>query len=181
MIPPVAAPAPLSARLVGGVLLLIGLGIGLGGGWLLMLGGSAYYLIGGAAVALAGWQAWRAQVTAAKIYAGFLLATLLWSLWEVGLDGWQLMPRMIGPALFGLAFLLPGLRRAMGRWALAPALAGLSMIAVTLAAGLGAGADDGSAATLAVQQIATPGRDGEWAAFGRTVTDWERRRCFEQY
>jgi len=21
----------------------------------------------------------------------------------------------------------------------------------------------------------------EWAAFGRTVTDWERRRCFEQY
>ena len=21
----------------------------------------------------------------------------------------------------------------------------------------------------------------EWAAFGRVVTDWERRRCFEQY
>jgi hypothetical protein len=21
----------------------------------------------------------------------------------------------------------------------------------------------------------------EWVAFGRTITDWERRRCFEQY
>lgn len=158
---------PLSVRIVGGLLLIVGVGIALGGVKLLTLGGSPYYLAGGLATALAGWLTWRARASGGLVYAAFLLATLAWSLWEAGLDAWQLMPRLIGPAVFALAFLLPGIRGAMGRKALAPVLAGLALIAVTLGAGLGSGPDDVAAANLPVSPVTTPGKDGEWAAFGR--------------
>ena len=167
MAAPLSRQVALTSRIVGGLLLLIGTAIALGGVRLLTLGGSPYYLVGGLATAVAGWFTWRARATGGAIYAGFLLVTLLWSLWEVGFNGWQLMPRMIGPAVFGLAFLLPGIHRAMGRMALAPALVGLSMIALTLAASLGAGPDDVAAVTLPIQPVTTPGKDGEWAEFGR--------------
>ena len=157
----------LSARILGGLLLLIGAGIALGGLRLLLLGGSPYYLLGGLATAIAGWLTWRARGSGGVVYAGFLLATMLWALWEVGFNAWQLMPRMIGPGVFGLAFLWPGIRRAMGRKALAPALVGLAMIGITLAAGLGSGPDDVAAVTLPLQPVSTPDKDGEWAAFGR--------------
>jgi quinoprotein glucose dehydrogenase len=151
---------PLSVRIVGGLLLIVGVGIALGGVKLLTLGGSPYYLAGGLATALAGWLTWSARASGGLVYAAFLLATLAWSLWEVGLDAWQLMPRLIGPAVFAI-------RGAMGRKALAPVLAGLALIAVTLGAGLGSGPDDVAAAKLPVSPVTTPGKDGEWAAFGR--------------
>ena len=153
--------------MLGALLLAIGVAIALGGVRLLILGGSPYYLAGGLATAAAGWLTWRGRVAGGLIYAAFLLATLLWALWEAGLDGWQLMPRMVGPAVFGLAFFLPGIRRAMGRKALAPALLGLTMIAITLGTGLRSGPDDVAAVSLPAQTVATPGNDGEWAAFGR--------------
>ncbi|WP_068076750.1 membrane-bound PQQ-dependent dehydrogenase, glucose/quinate/shikimate family [Novosphingobium lentum] len=156
-----------SGRILGLSLLLIGAAIALGGAYLITLGGSAYYLAGGAATAAAGWFTRRARPMGGLLYGGFLLVTLLWSLWEAGFDGWQLMPRMIGPAVFGLAFVLPGIRRAMGRAAWLPAAVGAVMIAVTLATAIGPGPNDVAAVTLPMQHIATPGTDGEWAAFGR--------------
>jgi quinoprotein glucose dehydrogenase/quinate dehydrogenase (quinone) len=161
------ARTPVIVRILAALLLLIGIGIGLGGVRLLMLGGSPYYLAGGLAVAVAGWLVWRRDRRGAALYALFLLVTLIWALWEAGLDGWQLMPRLVGPAVFGLAFLLPGVRRALGRMALAPAAIGAVMIAATLAPALGSGPDDVPAVNLAAQPVATPGQDGEWAAFGR--------------
>lgn len=158
---------PVAARILAGLLLLIGIVIALGGAKLLTLGGSPYYLAGGFAVAVAGWLVWRGDRRGAALYALFLLVTLIWALWEAGLDGWQLMPRLVGPAVFGLAFLLPGVRRALGRMALAPAALGAVMIAATLAPALGSGPDDVPAVNLASQPVDTPGQDGEWAAFGR--------------
>ena len=45
------------------------------------------------------------------VYAALLVGTLAWSLGEVGLNGWSLLPRLGGPAVLGLLLLLPSVRR----------------------------------------------------------------------
>lgn len=99
--------------MLGAVLLLIGGGLALGGGWLLRLGGSPYYLIAGLACALAGVLVARGDRRGLWLYAAMLGGTLLWALWEVGGQFWQLLPRLAGPAVIGLLLALPPVRRAI--------------------------------------------------------------------
>lgn len=157
-------------RIFAGLLGLIGLAIGFGGVWLAALGGSAYYVIGGVAVLVSGMLLWRGDARGGWLYAIFLAGTLVWALAEVGLDGWQLTPRLVGPAVFGLAFLLPPVRRALaGRSALAsPAAAILCLAAVGLAA-LQPGPDAAPDRELPLQRVAESGAAGEWPDYGRTL------------
>lgn len=91
------------------LLFLVGLVVACGGAWLLILGGSPYYLIGGAVVLSSGALVARGDHCGAWLYTTFLIASLIWALWEAGLDGWALTARLFAPALLGLCFLLPGL------------------------------------------------------------------------
>jgi quinoprotein glucose dehydrogenase len=159
----------LGARIFLALLALVGVAITLGGAKLLSLGGSPYYLAGGIAVLFSALLCWRRDARGAWLYAGFLVATLLWSLWEVGMDGWPLVPRLFGPGLFGLCFFLPAFRRALGRGAKAAGCAALVLLAVNLAVSLRAGPDDVADATIASQIQAVEGESGEWGAFGRTL------------
>jgi quinoprotein glucose dehydrogenase len=105
---------------------LVALTLLVGGGMLIAVGGSPYYLIAGLAVAASSITLIRHHSTAPVIYGLLVLSTLIWSLWEAGLDGWALAPRLLGPALLGLLFLLPPVRRhcpARRRWTLVPTLA----------------------------------------------------------
>ena len=108
ILPRARAPWVLAA-----VLLVIGLYLFIGGAELLLLGGSAYYVVTGLAVTIAAVLLWRGRKLGMWLYAAMLIWTLLWALWEVGLDGWGLAPRLIAPFVLGLWFLLPHVRRGL--------------------------------------------------------------------
>src|SRR3546814_13831141 len=84
-----------------------------------------------------------------------------------GADGWALAPRLIGPALLGLAFALAPIRRLIGRSGWAPAAVGLLMI-VTLA-GVGVSDSPDRFAVPPPRQALPGGGDAagpEWPAWG---------------
>ena len=116
-------------RLLAVLLVMVGLALLYGGAILLRAGGSTWYVLGGSAVLATGIGLWRENRRAAPIYALFLAATLAWSLWEVGLDGWALAPRLIGPALVGL-LLVAAIGNRANRWLLASAGASLGAVAL---------------------------------------------------
>ncbi|MBU3973838.1 MAG: membrane-bound PQQ-dependent dehydrogenase, glucose/quinate/shikimate family [Alphaproteobacteria bacterium] len=97
-----------AVRVLAGVLALIGLVLAVGGGWLLSLGGSFYYLLAGLGLVASGVMLWRLRLLGAWIYVGVFALTVLWALWEVGLNGWALVPRVVAPAVL-LAFVIAAL------------------------------------------------------------------------
>ena len=109
------SPSPKPHGLAGGliaalgvVLALIGLVLTGGGGWLIAVGGSWYYLLAGLGLIASGVLLVMGRLLGAWIYIGVFLLTLIWALWEVGLDGWGLLPRVVAPAVL-LAFVLAAL------------------------------------------------------------------------
>src|SRR4051812_27059318 len=121
--------------LLGGVLALIGLVLAIGGAWLAVLGGSLYYLFAGLGLLASGALLIRDRAAGAWLYLAIFALTLLWAFWEVGLNGWALVPRIIGPAVLAiLVFLvLPLLQPERWRWP--AAMAGAAGILVALVLG----------------------------------------------
>ncbi len=115
------------------VLALVGLILLGGGGILIADGGSPYYLIAGLLTLVAGVALARGKGASVKFYAALLVGTLAWSVWEVGLDGWSLAPRLLGPAVLGALLLLLPLGKLTGapsRWWLGlPVLASFAVVA----------------------------------------------------
>ncbi|CAN7201661.1 membrane-bound PQQ-dependent dehydrogenase, glucose/quinate/shikimate family [Phenylobacterium sp. LjRoot219] len=151
--------------LVGGVLLV-------GGGALSLAGGSPYYLLAGAAVVAAALGIAIRRAWALPLFGLLLAATLGWAVWEAGLDGWALAPRLIAPALLGLCLLAPAVRRRAGDatpwWIAAPVLAialtfGIATLQPTTAAGPQA------AAPVRAAAAAPDPAQGEWRHWGRTL------------
>src|SRR3546814_11480204 len=95
------------------VLLATGLSLLWLGATLLMLGGSPYYVLAGVAITLSAILIARRNWSGVWVYAAFWLATLLWALWESGLDGWALAPRLAMPTALGLWMLTPWFRRGL--------------------------------------------------------------------
>lgn len=87
-------------------LLLFGVSIwfAVGGGWLIILGGSWYYLVSGVFTLVAAVLIWRERRLGVWLWLGNVGCTLLWALTEVGLDFWLLLPRLGLP--LGLTVLL---------------------------------------------------------------------------
>lgn len=163
-------------RAIGALLLLVGLVLAVGGGKLLTLGGSPYYLLAGLACLAAGVQLLRKRRSGNWIYLAVFAATVIWALAEVGLQFWQLLPRIAGPLFFAIvcAALLGWTRKQGGdapkgrpllAWGLCLIGAGLLLAAyVTSGPRLAVRA-------LPLQQVATASglRDADdWTAFGRT-------------
>ncbi|MEO8684125.1 MAG: membrane-bound PQQ-dependent dehydrogenase, glucose/quinate/shikimate family, partial [Devosia sp.] len=72
------------------VLAAIGIVLGGGGVWLIALGGSWYYLIAGIGFLLTAYFLLRRQALALWTYAAVVIGSILWAVWEVGFDWWQL-------------------------------------------------------------------------------------------
>ncbi|CAN5353336.1 membrane-bound PQQ-dependent dehydrogenase, glucose/quinate/shikimate family [soil metagenome] len=124
---------------LGVILALIGLTLLIGGGMLIAAGGSWYYGLAGLGLIASGVLIFRQDIRGAWTYLAVFVLTVLWALWEVGLDGWGLVPRVIAPAVL-LALViaaLPVLKHGRDgrKWALGGAvafvvLAGLSSVVV---------------------------------------------------
>ena len=99
------------ARITGTVLALFGLALAGGGAYLLTLHGSPYYLLSGLTLLACGVLLALHQRLSLWLYAVLLLLSTSWALTEVGLDFWQLLPRLDLLFGFGLLLLLPAVRR----------------------------------------------------------------------
>lgn len=164
--------------LLGLVLLLMGLVMLAGGIKLTLLGGSLYYLLAGIGFALTGVLLIAARRAALGLYALLLLASTLWALWEVGLDWWQLVPRLALWFALGIVLLLPWFRRPLLRGQPAPMATGALSIAVVLA-GLTALASQFThpgeikgqldRETAGTTNTAPAMPDGDWQSYGRTA------------
>jgi len=99
------------------IVALFGLALAAGGLWLITLGGSWYYLLAGAGMLASGVLLFLQRLSGVWLYWLVFIGTLVWALWEVGLDPWALLPRVLALAviaLLSLAF-VPWLRRHTAR------------------------------------------------------------------
>lgn len=154
----------------------------LGGGiYLVVLGGSAYYVFAGGGLLITALLLYRRSAHALTVYAAVLFGTLIWALWEVGFDWWQLGPRGGLPVLLGLWLLMPFVRSRLDRSPVSPTLAGPPALALVVACVLSAGVAGWSMFVdphdisgrlpekqnqTAADQRGVP--DGEWWQYGRT-------------
>ena len=90
---------------------LFGIALLAGGGWLITLGGSWYYAIAGIAMLVTAFLLFRRNPSALWLYAALVLGTLIWALWEAGLDWWPLAARGDVLFLLGLFMVTPWVTR----------------------------------------------------------------------
>ena len=165
-----APPIPVVA--VGALLALIGVVLAIGGVWLAAIGGSLYYLLAGAGLIGSGVLLIRGKSLGAWAYLAIWVLTILWALWEVGLNGWALIPRVIGPSvlLVLVLLILPVVARVRWRTALGTSAA---VVALLIASGFiisrvnqpHIGALPGViASTVSDPSLLKPGTD--WPAYG---------------
>lgn len=112
------------------VLLLIGGSLVWLGGQLLFAGGSAFYLPAGFVLVATAWLFWRQSPRALLLFAMLWGVTLVWSLWESGLNGWALAARLGLFTAIGLWMMMPWVRRSLG----VPASTALTRTSLGLAA-----------------------------------------------
>lgn len=152
-----------------------------GGIWLLAVGGSAYYLVAGAFIGTTAWLVGSRASAAIATYAVFFAGTLVWALWESGLDWWPLAARLGVPFLLGVVLLVPWVNRpSTSTPAPIPAhrAAGLALAATLLVFALVAVAswlrDPWTIEGNLAQRPGATAADGdvpagEWHAYGRTA------------
>jgi quinoprotein glucose dehydrogenase len=166
---------PIFRALTLAFLVITGLGMAIPGVWLLSLGGSPYYLIAGLLVLVAAVLVAMRRRAGLQLYGLVFLGSVLWSLWEVGLDGWALMPRLVYLAVGALWMLLPPVRRDAARRGdgLENGLkAGLAALALAAVVGIGFAAvttPSHKIATTWTGAPAAPPADapaGEWTQYG---------------
>lgn len=158
----------IAVRLLGALILLIGLVLGGGGAWLAVLGGSPYYLIAGLGLVTAGVLLMRLRAAGAAVYLAIFVLTVFWAVWEVGLEGWALVPRLVAPLVILLLVVLalPVLTRRGAR----SAIAGLAAVALVVCVGGGvvAYANRSAPAKPLPPVAAGPGAamGADWIAYG---------------
>ena len=167
------------------VIALIGLFLTGGGVWLIMLGGSWFYAVAGIAFLATALLLFMRNALAIWVYAATILVTLIWAVWEVGLDWWQLGARGGLVVLIGIWMLMPWImkplvrdeygfpeKRMVSHSAVWPLLGVVAVSVLVAGAALFTDTHDikGSLPTVRSTASATDGDipDTEWHAYGRT-------------
>ncbi|MDE1174629.1 MAG: membrane-bound PQQ-dependent dehydrogenase, glucose/quinate/shikimate family [Parvibaculaceae bacterium] len=158
--------------LLGLLLLLIGLTLTIGGGWLATLGGSPYYILAGIGLLLAGYFLARAHSAGAWIYGIVFLGTLVWAFWEVGANGWALVPRVTGPIVLLVLVIAVCPFLSPFRYSWRAALGGIvAVLVVTVAGGLAIGyanipGIDSPVPPALASAASGMGTGADWTAYG---------------
>ena len=111
-----ATSKSLIVTLLGALLALIGLVLAVGGAWLAVIGGSLYYVLAGLGLLASGYLMIRGRAVGAYLYLAVFALTVVWALWEAGLNIWALIPRVFGPAVLAILVLLALPLLAPDRW-----------------------------------------------------------------
>lgn len=175
-----ASPGGYATAVFGLIIALIGLLLAVGGVKLLWLGGSSYYLLAGLGLLASGILLMGQRALGAWVYIGVFAVTIVWALWEVGLDGWALVPRVVAPFVLLVPVLLtflstrskeqrPGRIVGYGLGAGAVLAAGLLAI-VGLSSGYSTKGTVGQANSLAVTDPALQATGTDWPAWGGTMS-----------
>lgn len=171
-------PRPLRITLTALFMLVLGALMSIGGAYLALLGGSWYYLVAGVGLLVAAALVFTRRRAAIWLYAVLLLGTLLWTLYEVRFDWWQLAPRIDLWCLLGLWLILPFVNRHIGArlaWRDgASGLLGLGLVAGALMAGYSLTQDyhslKGAFSDAQMEGLDPEGQAGrlasEWTAYG---------------
>jgi len=93
--------------IIGVVAAILALAILYPGVQLAMAGGSVFYVVIGIGLLLAAIQLIRRRQSGYFLYALLLIATFVWTIWEVGFDKWQWIPRGALLTFLGLLLSLP--------------------------------------------------------------------------
>ena len=112
-IPPEGEVMHRPPRIFAAIVLLVAIAFLYGGVRLLAVGGSLYYLLAGIALLVSAILLWGGNKLGSRIYGALLVATLLWSLLEVGTDLWALAPRLAFLSVLGAWLLTPFARRGL--------------------------------------------------------------------
>jgi quinoprotein glucose dehydrogenase len=146
------------ALLVLGIaILLIGVTLALGGLWLAAIGGTYYYLFTGISLVISGLLIIRHRAAGAWLYTAIYLVTVIWAFWEVGLNGWALVPRLVGPTVLLILLVLasPKLEPFHHGWRTAVRLA-VACFCVAVIAGFGIHYIRGSSASSSSSLLPKP-------------------------
>lgn len=120
------------------VMAVFGIPILGGGVWLILLGGSWYYAFAGLGLVVSAYLLFRHSIVGVWVYLATFAGTLMWALWESGLNGWAQVPRLVAPTIVLVLVLLtiPVLRGRFGasRGAFAAAAVGIVGVGASLLA-----------------------------------------------
>lgn len=149
-----------------------------GGIRLALVGGTLFYGFAGAVMLAVSLLLWRGSRWATWLYGAMLCATLGWTLYEVGLSFWPMVPRLGFFYLLFAILLLPPVQRGLkggprvGRSTrrAAALLVVLAMLAVPLAALPGAAMMLRGGAPSQAAGVSAAAASGDWTAFGGTMS-----------
>lgn len=161
---------------LGLIFILVGLPLVIGGLRLIVLGGSWYYLPAGMVLIISGALLMLRRRLGATLYGIFFAVTVLWSLFEVGLNGWALLSRIFALSvllllvLAALPVLQPG--RSVRRFVVI-GLGGFALVVVSLGILLvsaGRPTVHGTASLALMAPAGTPPMavSADWPAYGGT-------------
>ncbi|WP_079228741.1 membrane-bound PQQ-dependent dehydrogenase, glucose/quinate/shikimate family [Pseudomonas putida] len=158
----------------GGLLLVLALPLLAGGLYLAWLGGSFFYLLTGVILAVASYGFFKRRKLGVWAYLLLTVATILWSIYEVGIQFWPLVPRLAGILLLlvPVCLLAPkvgfvGRRRA---WGGAAGLTAVVLVAGFVAMFFPHGVIKGTARPPLAGGASDSAVNGNWQHYGRTPT-----------
>jgi len=149
-----------------------------GGVQLASLGGSLYYAVSGGLLLISAVILWRLSRWGLYIFGLLLCTTVIWAVWESGLDAWALLPRLGLFAVFWGLLLLPISRRNLGGGphlaspvnAIVVGVGVILPVAIIVASFVVANVRDGTAADQPPRGIplASLGAGSDWTQVGAT-------------
>ena len=104
-----------TTRLTAVAIGIIGLFMLFQGGSLAFAGGTLYFACAGALMSASACQLWRLKPSGFFIFAGLLLLTLAWAVYEAGLEFWMISARIWMVAFLALWLCIPVIRRQIWR------------------------------------------------------------------
>ncbi|MNU51967.1 Quinoprotein glucose dehydrogenase [compost metagenome] len=172
----------MAIRITAIIIALMGIALAGGGAYLLSIGGSAYYLLCGLGFLIVAALLIARKLLALHVYAVIVVASLVWAIWEVGFDWWQLGPRGGVIILLGMWLLTPWIRRPLGlisptgaRYGASAKPLALAVLAAVVIAVVSMFFDPlGQSGDLPEEKVAAAPvlggnvPDGEWHQYGRT-------------